>query len=108
MDDPLTELGRHQAHELAEAVAGGKLRPGRLVASPAVRALETAEPCAAALGLEIEVDDRLREFGSAGISPFTLAELLEHQPYDDVWHPDDPAWDGETVGTFWRRTADAA
>ena len=83
-------------------------RPTRIVASPAVRAVQTAEPIAAALSLELELDERLIEFGSGGVSPFTLEEMLEHLPYDDFWHPDDPAWDGETIGAFWRRTAAVA
>ena len=62
----------------------------------------------AALGLDVTEDERLIEFGSGAVSPFTLAEMLEHLPYDDVWHPDDPGYDGETVGAFWRRTAAAA
>ena len=53
------------------------------------------------------VDDRLIEFGSGAISPFTLAEMFEQMPYDEIWHADDSAWDGESVGAFWSRTADA-
>ena len=34
--------------------------------------------------------------------------MLELAPYDDIWHPDDAAWDGETIGSFWRRTGEAA
>jgi glucosyl-3-phosphoglycerate phosphatase len=108
VDDPLTELGRHQADQLARHVASLRRAPTRIVASPAVRAHQTAEPCAKLLGLPIEQDRRLLEFGSGAVSPFTLAEMLEHLPYDDFWHPDDPAWDGETIGAFWRRTAEAA
>ena len=33
--------------------------------------------------------------------------MLEHLPYDDVWHPDDPATTARRVGAFWSRTADA-
>ena len=33
--------------------------------------------------------------------------MLEHLPYDDLWHPDDTGHDGETVGAFWRRVAEA-
>ena len=29
-------------------------------------------------------------------------------PYDEIWHADDSAWDGESVGAFWNRTAEAS
>jgi probable phosphoglycerate mutase len=73
-----------------------------------VRAQQTAQACADALGLPIETDARLMEFGSGALSPFTLAEMIELAPYDDIWHPEDAAWDGETIGAFWQRTGEAA
>lgn len=106
--DPLTAVGREQAEDLARHLTTLERPPIRLVASPAVRAQQTAAPCAAALGLEIEVDERLTEFGSGATSPFTLGEMLEHLPFDDIWDPGDPGWDGEPIGEFWRRTAAAA
>jgi len=107
-DDPLTELGLRQAAELGRHLAALRRPPERIVASPAVRARQTADACGAALGVDVTEDERLIEFGSGAVSPFTLAEMLEHLPYDDVWHPDDPGYDGETVGAFWQRTAAAA
>jgi len=106
--DPLTETGLAQAQELATAVAARPDRPDRIVASPAVRAQQTAAACAMALGLELETDDRLLEFGGGALTPFTLSEMLENAPYDDIWHPEDSAWDGETIGEFWTRTGLAA
>ncbi len=106
--DPLTETGLAQAAELGAALAARATRPDRIVASPAVRAQQTARACADALGLELETDARLMEFGSGALSPFTLSEMLELAPYDDIWHPDDAAWDGETIGSFWTRTGEAA
>ncbi len=106
--DPLTETGRAQARELGAALAARADRPDRIVASPALRAQQTAQACAEALGLEIATDERLIEFGSGGLSPFTLGEMIELAPYDDIWHPDDSAWDGETIGAFWQRTGEAA
>jgi ribonuclease H / adenosylcobalamin/alpha-ribazole phosphatase len=105
--DPLTETGLAQAEDLARHLASLEERPERLVVSPAVRACQTAAPAAAALGLEPEIDDRLLEFGSGAVSPYTLGEMLEHLPYDDIWHPEDPGYDGETIGAFWQRTAAA-
>ena len=107
-EDPLTETGQAQARELGAALAARSDRPDRIVASPAVRAQQTAQACAAALGLEITTEPRLMEFGSGALSPFTLAEMIEEAPYDDIWHPEDSAWDGETIGAFWQRTGEAA
>jgi broad specificity phosphatase PhoE len=105
--DPLTETGFEQARELAAHLVELAVPPTRVVSSPAVRALQTAEVCSAALDLPVETDERLLEFGSGAVTPFTLTELLEHLPYDDLWHPDDAGHDGETVGEFWRRVAEA-
>ncbi len=105
--DPLTDVGLGQARELAAHLAALGSPPTRIVASPAVRARTTADACAEALSLDAEEDSRLLEFGSGAVTPFTLTEMLEHLPYDDLWHPDDTGHDGETVGAFWRRVADA-
>ena len=107
-EDPLTEVGLRQAQDLGAAVAARSPRPDRIVASPAVRAQQTAQACADTLGLPIETDARLMEFGSGALSPFTLAEMIELAPYDDIWHPHDAAWDGETIGAFYERTGAAA
>lgn len=106
--DPLTDTGHQQARELGATLAERADRPDRIIASPALRAQQTAEACATALDLPITTDPRLIEFGSGALSPFTLAEMIESAPYDDIWHPDDSAWDGETISDFWRRTGAAA
>ncbi len=73
-----------------------------------MRAQQTAAACSEALDLDVETDDRLLEFGGGALTPFTLGEMLELAPYDDIWHPEDSAWDGETIGAFWTRTGLAA
>jgi broad specificity phosphatase PhoE len=108
IDDPLTALGDAQARELAEHLAAMRRPPTRIVSSSALRARQTAAVCAQRLGMAVVDDPRLVEFGSGAISPFTLREMVEHLPYDDIWHPDDPAWDGEPIGAFWRRTAEVS
>lgn len=65
-DDPLTELGRRQAGAIAEALAslrpGGRPLPvGRVLSSPRLRARDTAEAISAALGQQLEIDERLAE-----------------------------------------------
>ncbi|HYY10856.1 MAG TPA: histidine phosphatase family protein [Kineosporiaceae bacterium] len=55
----LSDLGQRMAERAAEYFAGRDVV--RLVSSPLERARQTAEPLAAALGLEVGVDDRLLE-----------------------------------------------
>ena len=59
LDVPLNDTGREQARALAEAVRDEPL--AALYASPLVRARETAEIVGAAIGLEVRLDDRLKE-----------------------------------------------
>jgi len=54
---PLTGRGRAQAERLARALAPE--RPALLSASPWLRCVETAAPLAAALGVDLRLDDRL-------------------------------------------------
>ena len=56
---PLDERGRRQAAELVELLRPFGLR--RILSSPYVRCVETVEPLAAALGLQVEEDERLTE-----------------------------------------------
>jgi 8-oxo-dGTP diphosphatase len=56
---PLTEEGIDQAADLAERLS--PYHPGRLLSSPHVRCVETLEPLAAALALEIEERPDLAE-----------------------------------------------
>jgi 8-oxo-dGTP diphosphatase len=56
-DRPLVKRGRAQAERLALALAPE--RPLLLAASPWLRCVETAEPLAEALGLEVTRDQRL-------------------------------------------------
>lgn len=55
----LTEKGLAQAHAVAERLA--EVPIARLVSSPLQRCQETLEPLCTALGLPIEIDDRLAE-----------------------------------------------
>jgi 8-oxo-dGTP diphosphatase len=67
---PLDVRGRRQAAELVEL-----LRPFgvlRVVSSPYVRCVQTVEPLAAALGLPVELDERLGE--GAGRAALPLLE----------------------------------
>ena len=66
---PLDARGRLQSAELVELLRPFGVR--RILSSPYVRCVQTVEPLAAALGLEVELDERLEE-GQGGAA----AELL--------------------------------
>lgn len=58
-DLPLTEHGLEQARILARLAVGKGIH--RIIASPMLRARQTAESSGKMLGLPVETDDRLRE-----------------------------------------------
>ncbi|HVS84854.1 MAG TPA: phosphoglycerate mutase family protein [Gaiellaceae bacterium] len=68
---PLDRKGRRQAEALVPALVAAGAR--RAVSSPYVRCVETLEPFAAALGIEVEIDDRLAE-GAGRAAAGVLAE----------------------------------
>jgi probable phosphoglycerate mutase len=78
---PLDEVGHRQAECAAALIAD--LRPSRLWASDLERAAQTASYVAAATGLEVEHDERLREFAVGERQGMTLAEALERWPAMD-------------------------
>ena len=88
VDAPLTEVGRRQAEQLAARLRD--LAPAAVVSSPLGRARETAAPIAAAVGGEVEIDDRLIEIDYGEWDGRPLVEL----PSDVV--------------ARWRRDADFA
>ncbi|OBI98436.1 histidine phosphatase family protein [Mycobacterium asiaticum] len=59
-DPELSDTGFEQVARLPEAL--DRFPVTRLVSSPQRRAIQTAEPVAAARGLSIEIDDRLAEY----------------------------------------------
>ena len=59
-DPHLSEEGIEQAKRLPDALARFPIT--RLVSSPQVRAIQTAQPVADSLGLTIEIDERLAEY----------------------------------------------
>ena len=71
---PLSKKGRRQAAGIAARLADAGLT--RLVSSPSARCVETLEPLAAAIGLPVETDARLRE-GSDGPAALELGGELQ-------------------------------
>jgi probable phosphoglycerate mutase len=77
-DPPLDEVGRAQAFEVAALVAA--LNPDRLVSSDLARARQTATIVAAAVGLEVEVDERLRERSLGHWEGLTREDVEQRYP----------------------------
>jgi 2,3-bisphosphoglycerate-dependent phosphoglycerate mutase len=77
-DPPLNELGREQAHELAERLAREEL--DAVYTSPLQRARETAKIVAGRLGLEAEPLDGLLEVDVGSWSGLTRTEVEQRFP----------------------------
>jgi broad specificity phosphatase PhoE len=93
IDPRLTELGRTQADEAAQQLAGQGIE--RIIVSPYTRALQTARPVAAALGVPVTIDPIVREryaFACDIGSPRTVLarDWPEHDfaSIADIWWPE--------------------
>ncbi|MEV0171153.1 bifunctional RNase H/acid phosphatase, partial [Streptomyces sp. NPDC050803] len=90
-DPSLSEIGREQAERAAAALA----RRGTIqavVASPLARTRETAAAVAARLGLEVTVDEGLRETDFGAWEGLTFGEVRERHPEDlNAWLADPEA-----------------
>jgi probable phosphoglycerate mutase len=102
---PLTELGHDQARTAAaELAALGRTGdgPGTLLSSDLLRAVQTAEHCAAATGLPVQTTAALREQGYG---------VLEGRPSRELWDVvdwTDPHWSadgGESLAQLHGRVA---
>ena len=74
-DRPLIDKGRHQADRLAAALR--REQPVLVAASPWLRCRQTAAPLAAAMGLRVELDDRLG-YDAPDVSSWVRAASREH------------------------------
>lgn len=104
-ESPLTALGLQQARSLARRLRGIEFQA--LYTSPYLRALETARVLARALGMDVRVDDRLREW-DAGAWTGLSAQELESLP-DGLGPAHDPAFappDGESAIDVQHRVQD--
>ncbi len=80
-DPELSEEGGQQARRLPDALA--RFPIARLVSSPQRRAFQTAEPVARALGLGIDIDDRLAEY-DRGLSHYVPIEQVRTE-WPEEW-----------------------
>ncbi len=90
-DPKLTELGEAQADAAAEALQNETIR--RIIVSPYTRALQTAAPIAARLGVPVIVNPIVREryaFSCDIGSP--VSQLVRHFPHHDFSHIDEVWW----------------
>ena len=72
-DDRLRPLDPHGRRQAAELVARlDQLEVRRIVSSPFTRCVQTVEPLGEALGLSVELDDRLAE--GAGQAAYALVQ----------------------------------
>ena len=79
-DPELTEAGWEQARRLPAALARYPIT--RLVSSPQRRAVQTAEPVAAATGLTIHTDERLAEYDRGMSHYIPLEQVRSERPGD--------------------------
>ncbi|MFD3734150.1 bifunctional RNase H/acid phosphatase [Streptomyces sp. NPDC058632] len=107
-DPSLSDVGREQAERTAAALARrGTVQA--IVASPLARTRETAGIVAARLGLDVTVDDGLRETDFGAWEGLTFAEVRERHPDDlNAWlsSPDaEPTGGGESFAATATRIA---
>ncbi len=108
-DPGLSETGLGQAAELAERWKG--LHVERLVSSGLQRARDTAEVAGRALGLAVELDDRLNELSSGVWDGRMWADIEASDPETakrklEDWWSATPAG-GETGAAFYQRVEQA-
>lgn len=77
-DPPLTAAGKRQAEATAEFLSGEEIH--HVAASPLRRAIQTAEPLADRLGIEVELVEGLREVDAFGGSYVPMEQLTQDHP----------------------------
>ncbi|MGP8302218.1 bifunctional RNase H/acid phosphatase [Streptomyces inhibens] len=107
-DPELSAAGRRQAEATAAALAArGTIQA--VVSSPLRRCRETAETVAARLGLEVRIEEGLRETDFGAWEGLTFAEVRERFPDDlDAWLGSAkvaPTGGGESFASVARRVA---
>ncbi|CAG7618611.1 histidine phosphatase family protein [Leucobacter soli] len=87
----LSELGHRMAEAAAHELRGSDRAVGRLIASPLLRAQQSAAPISQAMGAEVEIDERL-------IEPTNSFEGLPRSAFGRprywhrFWNPFRPSW----------------
>ncbi|MEU6230435.1 bifunctional RNase H/acid phosphatase [Streptomyces sp. NPDC047042] len=107
-DPSLSDVGRDQAERAAAALAArGTIEA--IIASPLTRTRQTAAAVATRLGLDVTIDDGLRETDFGAWEGLTFGEVRERYPDDmNAWlaSPDaEPTGGGESFAATARRMA---
>ncbi|MER7685248.1 bifunctional RNase H/acid phosphatase [Streptomyces sp. NPDC097610] len=107
-DPSLSDVGREQAERVAAALAArGTVEA--IVASPLTRTRQTAAAVAARLGLDVAIEDGLRETDFGAWEGLTFAEVQERHPEDlKTWLASpkaEPTGGGESFAATARRIA---
>ncbi|WP_028800839.1 bifunctional RNase H/acid phosphatase [Streptomyces sp. 142MFCol3.1] len=107
-DPSLSDVGREQAERVAAALAArGTVQA--IVASPLTRTRETAAVVAARLGLDVVIEDGLRETDFGAWEGLTFGEVRERYPDDlNAWLASpkaEPTGGGESFAATARRMA---
>lgn len=110
LDIPLNGTGQAQARALAGALAGEPI--DAVYSSDLSRALQTATPLAAALGLAVRPEPRLRERCYGVLEGMSYAEVAERRAEDFArWQarvPDYAPENGESLRGFHQRAVEIA
>lgn len=99
LDSPLSNLGRLQADRLAQEWHSEAARFDQIIASPLLRARQTAEVIAASMGLPLELDSiwMERDLGHAqGMSIEAFVDRIGQSPappFGPVFGDGEGAWD---------------
>ena len=86
-DFPLTPKGRAQAQALAERWHGEGVAFDRCIASPLLRACQTAEIISGALGIPLELDPDWMEINNGLLAGLTPEEAAQVSPRPDFMTP---------------------
>ncbi|BAC73589.1 phosphoglycerate mutase GpmB [Streptomyces avermitilis] len=107
-DPALSDVGRRQA-ELVGAALAARGTIQAVVSSPLARCRETAGIVAARLGIEVSVEEGLRETDFGAWEGLTFGEVRERHPEDmNAWLADpeaEPTGGGESFAAVARRVA---
>jgi broad specificity phosphatase PhoE len=88
IDIPLNDVGREQARHAAQTLVA--LKPTQVIASDLERALETGQILADLAGVQLNVDERLRETYAGEWQGMTRDEIVAKYPEDYA------AWGGDS------------
>jgi phosphohistidine phosphatase len=95
---PLSPKGRRQAERVGAHLVRIDVRPDRLISSPKVRALQTAKLIGAAIGLDVDIDERLSGGCSLGCLDAVLGDSGARAPMVVGHDPDFSLLVSELIG----------